>query len=316
MLNQRGAEEKTTKWSSPVNPLRRLAHSLQQVHPNVLAKVLRKGILYQNTELVAVNKPYGVPMEASLRGGSSIRDVLPILAQMLDGRNSEPLHLCQWMDKDMSGTLLLARNPETARHVRSLLQAQQVVRTYWVLTVGMPTPSEGVVDIPLMEREANRPRKHYKMSLAPLYRVGDDDGNLMRLRRNRSSHRAVTRYRVLASSGVAALVEVQPITGVRHQIRVHMACGLACPLLGDHKYSSWSTLEPQRLPRRLLSQLGLSQAESRHLALHTHCHCLHLPLTPNPLALRSRPPPHFLLAMRRLKLQLPQSRNDDPLEGS
>ncbi|XP_051865862.1 pseudouridylate synthase RPUSD4, mitochondrial [Pristis pectinata] len=157
------------------------------------------------------------------------------------------------------------------------------------------------------------------MALAPLYRVADPVGRMVRVRQNRSAHRAVTRYRVLDTSGPTALVEVQPITAVKHQVRVHMALGLGCPILGDHKYSKWSSLEPQKLPRWVLTSLGLTQPAARHLGLHLHCRALVLPPPPSPPlpptpTLLATPPPHFLHSVRRLGLQLPDTEADVPPE--
>ena len=54
-----------------------------------------------------------------------------------------------------------------------------------------------------------------------------------------TSRLAVTRYKVLAQNGtICSLLETQPETGYKHQIRVHLAQGLGTPVLGDHKYSS------------------------------------------------------------------------------
>lgn len=117
------------------------------------------------------------------------------------------------------------------------------------------------------------------MALSPLYKMNDNGDGLTKVRAHRQSHSAVTKYRVLDSSGGCSLVELQPSTskfhclsdaspkekstfvfvsayscmvclyllliGVKHQIRVHMALGLTCPILGDHKYSHWNKLAPQ-----------------------------------------------------------------------
>jgi 23S rRNA-/tRNA-specific pseudouridylate synthase len=56
---------------------------------------------------------------------------------------------------------------------------------------------------------------------------------------------AVTKYRVLDAVNKCALVELQPSTGFQHQIRSHLAYGIGCPILGDHKYSHHVKLAPQ-----------------------------------------------------------------------
>lgn len=76
-----------------------------------------------------------------------------------------------------------------------------------------------------------------------------DDMDLVKMgfqkKRSTKSQKAVTEYTVLSSHGNAALVELVPQTGVKHQIRVHLASGLGCPVLGDHKFSHHTKLAPQ-----------------------------------------------------------------------
>lgn len=114
------------------------------------------------------------------------------------------------------------------------------------------------------------------MALSPLFRMNDTGDGVTKVRANRQAHPAVTKYRVLDSSSGCSLVELQPftgtnncqfcllhfflkktrrlflhvcflvsLTGAKHQMRVHMALALTCPILGDHKYSNWSKLVPQ-----------------------------------------------------------------------
>ncbi|XP_055487356.1 pseudouridylate synthase RPUSD4, mitochondrial-like [Leucoraja erinacea] len=180
--------------------LRRLTRPLQRVHPNVLAKVLRERMLFQSPDLVVVDKPYGIPMEECPSGGPSIRAALPALAQMLYGMGTGSLHLCHWLGKDTSGALLLAPHAASARDIQLQLRTQQLLPTFWVVTVGVPVPSQGVIDIPLVEREASRPRKHFKM-LCSRFRVGEAEGQLVSVGGDRSALPALTRYRVLATAG-------------------------------------------------------------------------------------------------------------------
>jgi 23S rRNA-/tRNA-specific pseudouridylate synthase len=62
---------------------------------------------------------------------------------------------------------------------------------------------------------------------------------------NDQRRNAITSYRVLDSNNKAALVELQPKTGFQHQLRAHLAFGIGCPVLGDHKYSHHIKNAPQ-----------------------------------------------------------------------
>ncbi|XP_047549852.1 pseudouridylate synthase RPUSD4, mitochondrial isoform X3 [Lutra lutra] len=149
-------------------------------------------------------------------------------------------------------------------------------------------------------------RRRCRMTLSPGFRM--EDGKMVRARSNRKAHTAVTQYQVLSSTLSAALVELQPITGVKHQLRVHLSFGLDCPILGDHKYSDWNKLAPQKLSLGTLKKLGLHQAKARHIPLHLHARQLILPALGSrkeELSLVCEPPRFFVRSLQRLDLQTP-----------
>ncbi|KAM9369933.1 pseudouridylate synthase RPUSD4, mitochondrial [Phaethornis superciliosus] len=287
-----------------VQKLAKLSKQLQQVHPNVLAKVLKQATIYQNEEIVVINKPYGLPVHGGPRIKNCITDVLPVLAKMLENMRAEPLHLCHRLDKETTGLMVLARNKEVADKIRLLFKTRQVEKIYWAISLGDPDPSEGTVEIPMVEKEVRSHQPHYKMTLAPNYRLSPEEGKVLRTRRNRHAETAVTRYHLLARSAACSLLELQPITGVKHQLRVHLAYGLGCPILGDHKYSHWSKLAPQKLPEITLKRLKLEQSKARHLPLHLHAHRLSLPLGQG-IDLVCKPPLFFQKTLKKLELEVP-----------
>ncbi|KAM6981272.1 pseudouridylate synthase RPUSD4, mitochondrial [Aplochiton taeniatus] len=230
---------------------------------------------------------------------------------MIDGMKAESqLHTCLGLEKDTTGTLLLARTEEVQEYIKDLYKTHQVERKYWVVTLGVPVPSEGIIDIPVIEREVPGSQPHFKMALSPAYRVSDDREGVIRVRNHRQALSAVTKYRVLESSNGCSLVEVQPITGVKHQLRVHMALALACPILGDHKYSHWSKLAPQRLPENVLQNLGLEQSKARYLPLHLHARQLTLTefKGQTDITVSSPLPRFFIRTLQQLQLTLPHKK--------
>lgn len=120
---------------------------------------------------------------------------------------------------------------------------------------------------------------------------------------------------------------------MKHQIRVHLAYGLGCPVLGDHKYSHWSKLAPQvkqippwgapprsfqpparckidiilflsqKLPEITLRRLKLAQSKARHVPLHLHALRLSLPLRQR-VELFCKPPPFFQNTLNKLQLDI------------
>ncbi|XP_037534787.1 mitochondrial RNA pseudouridine synthase rpusd4 [Nematolebias whitei] len=288
-----------------VAELKRFSLQLQNVHPNVLAKHLHKSVLYRDKDVVIINKPYGVPVR-EIPGVTSISSVLPVLSKMMAGTNlktDSQLFPCMSLEKDSTGTLLLATSEETVEHILNLNKNNQVQRKYWVVTVGVPVPSEGLIDIPMLEKEITGSQPHYKMALSPCFKMNDTGDGLSKIRGHRQADPATTRYKVLDSSSGCSLIELQPYTGVKHQLRVHMAFALACPILGDHKYSHWSKLAPQKLPKQVLKKLGLEQSKSRHIPLHLHERQLTLPRPDQENIVVSCPlPKYFMQTLKRLQL--------------
>ncbi|KAM4741355.1 pseudouridylate synthase RPUSD4, mitochondrial [Anableps anableps] len=319
-IRQEKAKTRTQETEPPVSglqqrvtELKRFSTQLQNVHPNVLAKHLHRTVLYQDKDVVIINKPYGVPVRED-SGVTSITSVLPVLSKMLDGpkmkTNSELLP-CLSLEKDSSGALLLARSAAALEHILALSKNNQVERKYWVITVGVPVPSEGLIDIPIIEREVTSPKPHFKMTLSPLFRMNEAGDGVTKVRSHRQAHPAVTKYRVLDSSYGCSLVELQPFTGVKHQMRVHMAYALACPILGDHKYSHWSKLAPQKLPECVLKKLRLEQTKSRYLPLHLHARQLVLPgHTQSAVSVSCPLPKYIMKTLNRLQLTFPEDKND------
>lgn len=308
----RAAEAPMSSQQKRVSELKRFSLQLQNVHPNVLAKHLHRSVLYQDKDVVVINKPYGVPVRDD-SGGTSISSVLPILSKMMDGmkiKSDSQLFLCLGLEKEMTGALLLARREEVLERIVDLHRNGQVQRKYWVITVGVPVPSEGVIDIPIIEREVTGSQPHYKMALSPLFKMNDAGDGMTKVRAHRQAHSAATKYRVLDSSSGCSLVELQPFTAVKHQLRVHMAFALTCPVLGDHKYSHWSKLAPQKLPERVLGKLGLEQSKIRHLPLHLLARQLTLPGPSRDDIIVSCPPPkYFTQTLHRLQLSLPDRKD-------
>uniref|UniRef100_A0A8C6UGI5 Pseudouridylate synthase RPUSD4, mitochondrial n=1 Tax=Neogobius melanostomus TaxID=47308 RepID=A0A8C6UGI5_9GOBI len=259
-----------------VTELRRLTQQLQHVHPNVLAKHLHRGVLYQDKNVVVINKPYGLTVRDD-SASNSISSVLPVLSKMMEGmkvKSDSQLLPCLGLEKEVTGALLLARSAKAW-----CLFLSDALFFYSAIIVGVPVPSEGVIDIPLIEREVTGVQPHYKMSLSPLFRINESRDGLTKNRAHRQALTAVTKYKVLDSGSGCSLVELQPLTDVKHQLRVHMAFALSCPILGDHKYSHWKKLAPQKLPERVLKKLKLEQSKSRNLPLHLHARQLTLQQT-------------------------------------
>ncbi|KAF4009726.1 hypothetical protein G4228_000835 [Cervus hanglu yarkandensis] len=173
-------QQQKTKEPAPTNPVQRrvrelvrFTEQLQRVHPNVLAKALSRGIVHQDKDLVVINKPYGLPVHGGPGVQLCISDVLPILAKILHGHKAKPLHLCHRLDKETTGVMVLAWEKEVAHQVQELFRTRQVTKKYWAITVRVPVPEAGVVDIPIVEKEAQGQQRHHKkLSAGILKKLG------------------------------------------------------------------------------------------------------------------------------------------------
>uniref|UniRef100_W5M5M3 Pseudouridylate synthase RPUSD4, mitochondrial n=1 Tax=Lepisosteus oculatus TaxID=7918 RepID=W5M5M3_LEPOC len=289
-------ETKTEGPSSPVlrrvRELHQFSQQLQRVHPNVLAKDLKRGMLLANEQLVAINKPYGVPVHGGPGVKNSIADVLPVLAKMIGGMKAGPLHLCHRLDKDTTGVMLLGKSEEAADHIHQLFKTHQVEKKYWVLSVGVPVPSEGVIDIPIIEKEVAGPQPHYKVS------------HVTSMTKHKSMLNNSAQYSFYKYSQKSA----SPMAPSAVQPSVRSLLQLSLPALNAGSSLYWfshSRSLPQKLPEKVLQRLGLEQSKARHLPIHLHARGLVLPGAPG-VSLSCPLPRFFLGSLRRLGIQLPE----------
>jgi 23S rRNA pseudouridine955/2504/2580 synthase len=173
---------------------------------------LQARILYRDDAIIALNKPSGL----AVQGGSKTPRHLDGMLEALRFDAAEKPRLVHRLDKDTSGVLLLARNAATARQLTTQFRDHDVVKTYWALVVGVPSPSEGQIDLPLAKTPGRGGEK---------MRPAKEDGLS-----------AITRYAIVDQAGQrAAWLTMNPLTGRTHQLRVHCTV-LGTPIVGDGKY--------------------------------------------------------------------------------
>ena len=119
------------------------------------------------------------------------------------------------LDRDTSGVVILAKNPETQKYLRKQFQDRKTHKTYYAIVEGAPKLDEALVDLPIA-RNLNRPTT---------FKV-DPNGK-----------EAKTFYKVLKQNEKYSLLELKPVTGRTHQLRVHLK-HLGVPILGDRVYGT------------------------------------------------------------------------------
>lgn len=179
-------------------------------------------ILYQDENIVAVNKPSGMLVHKSMIDRHEIYYAMKILRDQLGGQYVYPVHR---LDKPTSGVLLFALNSETARRLSEQFEAHSIEKKYIAIVRGY-TPDEGLIDHALSEKLDKMTDKLACEDKPPQ----EAQTHFKRLAMVELSH-AIGRYDQVRYS----LVEVIPKTGRKHQIRRHMK-HISHHLLGDTKY--------------------------------------------------------------------------------
>lgn len=174
--------------------------------------MLADRVLFIDAEAIVLDKPAGLPVDAPRDGTLSLENHLESLAFGFR-RWPQSVHR---LDRDTSGCLLLARNPKAHARFSRAFEAGEVEKIYRAVLDGVPAGEAGVIELPLAKVS----------SAAAGWRMrGDPKGKPAR-----------TSWRLLRAEGDRALIEFRPATGRTHQIRVHAAEALGCPVVGDPVY--------------------------------------------------------------------------------
>ena len=202
-------------------------------------------ILYMDKQVIVIDKPPGL----ATQGGSGLTRHVDGMLESLQYEKPTRPKLVHRLDRDTSGVLLIARSPGVAAKLAASFRGRDMEKTYWAVVAGRPLPVEGRID-------------------QPLKRVGGDRGErtAMAERDDPEGARAVTDYQTLDHAAQKlAWLELKPITGRTHQLRVHCVA-IRAPILGDIKYQ-----QPDQNDAFLATIEGLSRD------LHLHARALHLP---------------------------------------
>ena len=236
----------------------------QTVDAKTAADLLAR-VLYRDEDIIALNKPPGL----AVQGGTGTTKHLDGMLDALRFEAEDRPRLVHRLDRDTSGVLLLARNARAAAFLAKAFQKHSVRKTYWALTVGVPSPPHGTIDVPLAKAEGPRGRERMEES---------EDGDA-----------AITEYRVIEDVRRAAWVELSPRTGRTHQLRAHMAA-IGTPIAGDRKYGTAGTTLP-----------GIPA----HLHLHAAAIDLHGP-SGTPLRITAPLPAHMAATWKLFGFEVPR----------
>jgi tRNA pseudouridine32 synthase / 23S rRNA pseudouridine746 synthase len=203
-------------------------------------------VVHEDERLIVVAKPPGLAVAAG--GGVDPDDTLQA---RVERHLATKAYLVHRLDRGTSGVMVFAKDAETHRRLSSAFEARQVDKRYVALVLGHVEPAS---------REIDRPLRSFGSG-----RVGVDQ----------RGKPAITHYTVLERLPSVDLLEVRPLTGRRHQIRVHLYA-LGHPVIGDTRYGH----------ERPVGGAGRLMLHARELVL---------PDTDgSTIAVRAEPPPDFV----------------------
>ncbi|MDA9708397.1 RluA family pseudouridine synthase [Alphaproteobacteria bacterium] len=172
---------------------------------------IKKNIIFEDNFLLVINKPNGIPVQGGSNVNFNIDLILPILCE-----NNSPIRLVHRIDKNTSGILLLAKSKEVAQNITMLFKENKIKKKYLTIVKGKLTKRIGKITLPVTKKK-----------IAGMEKMVVDTN---------SNEKAETNYKVIDCKQGLSLLEVNPKTGRKHQIRVHLQ-SIDHPILGDNKYN-------------------------------------------------------------------------------
>ncbi len=245
-------------------------------------RALEAMVLWRDDQLIVLDKPSGL----ATQGGPGIFRHLDgmLEAWRTDGQKPRLVHR---LDRDTSGVIVIARTPGVAAKLAAAFRGRDMEKLYWAVVAGRPVPVEGRIDLKLVRAEDFR--------VGRVEVAGPD---------TEDAARAVTDYRTLDHAArKLAWLELRPLTGRTHQLRVHCAA-IGAPILGDVAYGARrGPADPDRAGENTAVVVGLEQR------LHLHARRLVLPHPAGgTLAVEAPLPPHMQTTFRTLGFTVPPPR--------
>jgi len=209
----------------------------EEVVPN---KNIKLEIIYQDADMIVVNKPSGLQVHPS--DSEKINTLInalvvsfPEIVGIDDGFEGSWMRpgIVHRLDKDTSGVMVVARNKKTFDELKRKFADREIEKNYVAVVYGNLEKKAGVVDKPIARAASFKKQK------------------IARGKMKGTARAAVTEYRLLKRYDGFDFVEALPKTGRMHQIRVHLA-SLGNPIVGDAKYKRRDLIVPIGIERQLL----------------------------------------------------------------
>ncbi len=236
---------------------------------------LRSIIIYEDEEVIAINKPAGLAVQGGTKTTRHLDDLMAVFAHEEYGKPK----LAHRLDKDTSGVIVFGRTPKAIASLTKSFASRETKKIYWAICLGVPHPLSGEIRGWMKKSGSNR---NPEMELVQSARHGE-----------REAQFAITDYEVISNAGTrASWVSMKPVTGRTHQLRFHMQ-GMGTSIAGDPKY---------RCDRPDIG--GLADQ------LHLHARALKIPHpSGGMIELMADIPPHFKKGFELLGFELSEAKD-------
>ena len=160
-------------------------------------------VIEDNENFIVINKPTGIPVQS---GTKSFKNIIDIIKNTKYFENLKPF-IVHRLDKETSGVLIIAKNRKYAQLFTSLFRIRKIHKTYLAIVYGKVEKSKNVMKDDLIYYENNK----------------------------KIVQKAISNLKIIKSNDGYSYLELNPITGRKHQLRKQLL-NIGCPIIGDDKY--------------------------------------------------------------------------------